>query len=93
VPHAGRLNRSGSCSANRSRSAKELESENSPRSRANRDRLQHVAALDRALELAVQRPLRCHGHQSITVTIDRYGHWERAARKREARLMEGVFGV
>ncbi|MGH3004714.1 MAG: tyrosine-type recombinase/integrase [Gaiellaceae bacterium] len=33
------------------------------------------------------------GHSSLKVTTDIYGHWERAERKREANLMEGVFGV
>ncbi len=33
------------------------------------------------------------GHQSITVTVDRYGHFERAARKRETEAMAGAFGV
>jgi integrase len=33
------------------------------------------------------------GHSSLKVTTDIYGHWERAERKREAQLMEGVFGV
>ena len=33
------------------------------------------------------------GHSSLAVTTEVYGHWERAERKREARLMEGVFGV
>jgi len=33
------------------------------------------------------------GHSSLKVTTDIYGHWERAERKREAALMEGVFGV
>jgi integrase len=33
------------------------------------------------------------GHSSLKVTTDVYGHWERAERKREAELMEGVFGV
>jgi integrase len=33
------------------------------------------------------------GHSSLKVTTDIYGHWERAERKREAELMEGVFGV
>jgi integrase len=33
------------------------------------------------------------GHSSLQVTTDVYGHWERAERKREAALMEGVFGV
>jgi integrase len=33
------------------------------------------------------------GHSSLKVTLDVYGHWERAEQKREARQMEGVFGV
>jgi integrase len=33
------------------------------------------------------------GHSSLKVTTDTYGHWEAAERKREARQMEGVFGV
>jgi integrase len=33
------------------------------------------------------------GHSSLNVTTDIYGHWERAERKREAALMEGLFGV
>jgi len=33
------------------------------------------------------------GHSSLKVTTDIYGHFERAERKREAELMEGVFGV
>jgi integrase len=33
------------------------------------------------------------GHSSLKVTTDVYGHWEAAERKREARQMEGVFGV
>ena len=33
------------------------------------------------------------GHSSLKVTTDIYGHWERAEAKREARQMEGVFGV
>lgn len=33
------------------------------------------------------------GHSSLKVTTDIYGHWERAERRREAALMEGVFGV
>jgi integrase len=33
------------------------------------------------------------GHSSLSVTTEVYGHWERAERKREAELMEGVFGV
>lgn len=34
---------------------------------------------------------RQFGHSSITVTIDRYGHWERAAAKREASKLDGAF--
>ncbi len=33
------------------------------------------------------------GHSSLKITTDVYGHWEAAERKREARQMEGVFGV
>jgi integrase len=33
------------------------------------------------------------GHYSITVTVNTYGHWEREARRREARKLAGVFGV
>ena len=33
------------------------------------------------------------GHSSLQITTDVYGHWERAERRREAALMEGVFGV
>lgn len=33
------------------------------------------------------------GHSSLSVTTEVYGHFERAERKREAALMEGVFGV
>ncbi len=33
------------------------------------------------------------GHSSLQVTVGIYGDWERAARKREAAAMEGVFGV
>jgi integrase len=33
------------------------------------------------------------GHSSTNITTETYGHWERAERKREAELMEGVFGV
>ena len=33
------------------------------------------------------------GHSTFNVTTDVYGHWERAERKRETALMEGVFGV
>lgn len=33
------------------------------------------------------------GRSSLAVTSEVYGHWERGERKREAELMEGVFGV
>jgi integrase len=33
------------------------------------------------------------GHSSLNVTVGIYGHFGRAARKREAAAMEGVFGV
>lgn len=33
------------------------------------------------------------GHSSLAVTSECYGHWEASERKREAELMEGVFGV
>jgi hypothetical protein len=33
------------------------------------------------------------GHSSLSVTTEVYGHFERAERKREAAMMEGVFGV
>jgi integrase len=33
------------------------------------------------------------GHSSLAVTIEVYGHWERAERKKQAAMMEGVFGV
>jgi integrase len=33
------------------------------------------------------------GHSSLAVTSEVHGHWEAAERKREAELMEGVFGV
>jgi integrase len=33
------------------------------------------------------------GHSSVTVTLNVYGHWEAAERKREAQQMQGVFGV
>jgi integrase len=33
------------------------------------------------------------GHSSLAITSEVYGHWERAARRREARAMEGVFAV
>jgi hypothetical protein len=33
------------------------------------------------------------GHSSITLTVDRYGRWERAAEKSEALKLEGAFPV
>jgi integrase len=33
------------------------------------------------------------GHSSLKVTTDIYGHWERAERRRQAKRLEGVFGV
>jgi integrase len=33
------------------------------------------------------------GHSTLKVTTDVYGHWEAEERRREARKMEGVFGV
>jgi integrase len=33
------------------------------------------------------------GHKSITITIDRYGHWERAARRLEVEQLVGAFNV
>jgi integrase len=33
------------------------------------------------------------GHSTLKVTTDVYGHWEAEERRREARQMEGVFGV
>jgi integrase len=46
-------------------------------------------ALERGASITwLQRQL---GHSSITVTIDRYGHWERAAAKREASKLDGAF--
>jgi integrase len=33
------------------------------------------------------------GHSSLAVTTEVYGHWESAERKREAKAMDGVFGV
>jgi integrase len=33
------------------------------------------------------------GHSSITLTRDTYGHWSRAAEKREAERLEGAFAV
>jgi hypothetical protein len=34
---------------------------------------------------------RQFGHSSIVVTIDRYGHWERAGAQREAAKLDGAF--
>jgi integrase len=49
----------------------------------------------RALESGAQVTwLQRHlGHSSLEVTNGRYGHWERAERRRQAEIMEGVFGV
>jgi hypothetical protein len=33
------------------------------------------------------------GRRTLSVTVDRYGHWERSEQRREALQMEGVFGV
>lgn len=33
------------------------------------------------------------GHSSISVTVNTYGHWERKARRAEARKLAGAFGV
>jgi len=33
------------------------------------------------------------GHRTLEITASTYGHWERAARKRQAEKMAGVFGV
>jgi integrase len=33
------------------------------------------------------------GHSSLKVTTDIYGHFERAERKKQVAMMEGVFGV
>jgi hypothetical protein len=33
------------------------------------------------------------GHSSITLTVDRYGRWERNAEKAEAEKLEGAFPV
>jgi integrase len=56
--------------------------------------LRHTFA-KRALESGAQITwLSRHlGHSSLKVTTDVYGHWERAERKRQARRLEGVFGV
>ena len=48
-------------------------------------------ALEHGAEMTwVQRQL---GHSSITVTIDRYGHWERRAEKVQAARLEGAFPI
>jgi hypothetical protein len=33
------------------------------------------------------------GHSSLKVTTDVYGHWEAGERRKEAQLMQGLFGV
>jgi integrase len=33
------------------------------------------------------------GHSSIKVTMDAYGHFEKAERAKQAKLLEGAFGV
>jgi integrase len=38
----------------------------------------------------VQRQL---GHSSITLTVDTYGHWGRAAEKSQAERLSGAFPV
>lgn len=49
------------------------------------------AALEHGLSITwLQRRL---GHASITITIDRYGHWESQARRAEAQKLQGAFGV
>jgi integrase len=48
-------------------------------------------ALEHGAEMTwVQRQL---GHSSITMTVDRYGHWERQAEKVQAARLEGAFNV
>jgi integrase len=48
-------------------------------------------ALESGAEISwLQRHL---GHSSITVTVDIYGHWEKAERRRQAQLLEGAFGI
>ena len=48
-------------------------------------------ALEHGAEMTwVQRQL---GHSSITVTIDRYGHWERRAEKVQAARLAGAFAI
>jgi hypothetical protein len=33
------------------------------------------------------------GHATLPMTVDRYGHFGRAARQREAKKLEGAFNV
>jgi integrase len=48
-------------------------------------------ALEHGAEVTwVQRQL---GHSSITMTVDRYGHWERRAEKVQAARLEGAFAI
>lgn len=56
--------------------------------------LRHTFA-KRALESGAQITwLSRHlGHSSLEVTSRVYGHWERAERKRQAKLLAGAFGV
>lgn len=56
--------------------------------------LRHTFA-KRALESGAQITwLSRHlGHSSIKVTMDVYGHFERAERAKQAQLLEGAFGV
>jgi integrase len=48
-------------------------------------------ALEAGAEIVwVQRQL---GHSSITLTVDTYGHWARAAEKSQAERLEGAFPI
>jgi integrase len=48
-------------------------------------------ALEHGAEITwVQRQL---GHSSITMTVDLYGHWARAAEKQQAAKLEGAFAL
>jgi integrase len=48
-------------------------------------------ALEGGAEIVwVQRQL---GHSSITLTVDTYGHWGRAAEKSQAERLSGAFPV
>ena len=38
----------------------------------------------------VQRQL---GHSSITITVDRYGHWAKEAERRQAEALSGVIPI